>query len=191
MLLPAIFYIIWDGYFAGKGVWFFNQKYIATPTSIYNLPVEEVLFFFVVPYCCTFIYQCIRSYFPELKPTKKADVLLGIIGFFAATIAIINYNLIYTFCTGIFLFIFIAAILIFRSYFSSLNTTAFLTAYSIILIPFLIVNGFLTKLPVITYNNTENLGIRIYTIPVEDIFYGMLLILMNVAIYEKLKSKHQ
>jgi lycopene cyclase domain-containing protein len=52
-----------------------------------------------------------------------------------------------------------------------------------------LVNGFLTAIPVVLYNNAENMGIRIYTIPFEDAFYGMLLFLLNVVIYEKLRSK--
>ena len=70
ILFPALFYIVWDIFFTAKGIWSFNEDYI-TGFKIYNLPVEEVLFFFVVPYCCVFIYECMRCYFPQLKNKKK------------------------------------------------------------------------------------------------------------------------
>ncbi len=189
MVLPAIFYIIWDGYFAGEKIWFFNAEYIATKTNIYNLPLEEVLFFFVVPYCCTFVYECVRCYFPKLQSNKKADGLLWMIGFILLAVGFFTLNLRYTSYTSIFLAVFIFIVMGFRKYFEYFNSTAFLVSYCLILIPYFVVNGFLTAIPVITYNDTENLATRIYTIPVEDMFYGMLLVMMNVVGYEKLMKR--
>jgi hypothetical protein len=36
----------------------------------------------------------------------------------------------------------------------------------------------------VLYNDEENAGLRLLTIPVEDIFYGMLFQLMNVSLFE-------
>ena len=189
MLLPALFYVIWDIIFTNLQVWFFNDQYVVAKTFVYNLPLEEVLFFFIVPYCCTFIYECICSYFTAIKTTKASDNILLFLAILLLIIAIFAHHLYYTFYTSIFLSGFIFIFFIFRKYFVGFNSKAFVIAYLIILIPFLIVNGFLTAIPVITYNNAENLATRIYTIPVEDIFYGMLLVMMNITGYEKLLKR--
>ena len=69
----------------------------------------------------------------------------------------------------------------------------FYFSFLVIMLPFLIVNGILTGTfiedEVVWYNNDENLGIRLGTIPIEDVFYGMLMLLLNISIFEKLKSK--
>jgi lycopene cyclase domain-containing protein len=101
---------------------------------------------------------------------------------------IIFYQRYYTSWTFIFNAVFITAIYFFRNYFKTFDATVFLISYCIMLLPFLIVNGFLTAIPVVLYNDAENLGLRIYTIPFEDTFYGMLLILMTIVIYEKLRE---
>jgi lycopene cyclase domain-containing protein len=190
MLLPAAFYIVWDIYFTSRGVWDFNPNcIIGKPFYFFNLPVEEVLFFFIVPYCCVFIYECIKVYFRNLKNKPHDRIIMKVMAWVLITLGFVYHNKMYTSWTFVLTGTFILLVLLNKTRFRHFDPTSFLISFSIILIPFLIVNGYLTSIPVISYNNTENLGIRISTIPVEDVFYGMLLVMMNVVIYEKLKSK--
>ena len=68
----------------------------------------------------------------------------------------------------------------------------FYFAFGILLVPFLIVNGILTGSfideEVVRYNDQENVGLRLGTIPLEDVFYGMLLMVMPIAIWEWLED---
>ena len=188
VVIPALFYVAWDIFFTAKGVWSFNENYI-TGINIYNLPVEEVLFFFIVPYCCVFIYECIRCYFPSLKNKRTAEILLQALAVFLLITGFIFYNKYYTSYTFVLCGSFIILLFTFKKFFRHFDAASFLVSFAVILIPFLIVNGFLTAIPVVLYNNAENLGLRIYTIPFEDTFYGMLLAMMNISIYSKLKGR--
>ena len=141
MLIPAALYIGWDFCFTSAGVWSFNEKYI-TGIKLFNLPVEEVLFFFIVPYCCVFIYECIHCYFPGLKNRPAADIILKILALVLLITGIVFYNKYYTSSTFAGNAVFIAIIYLCRNYFSGFNAPAFLVSWLIILIPFLIVNGF-------------------------------------------------
>ncbi len=187
MILPALLYIIWDAIFTAKDVWSFNENYISG-IKYWGLPLEEILFFFVVPYCCVFIYECIRCYFPGIKDNLFSVNFLKILAGVLFILSFIFTGKDYTVYTFRFLAVALILFVLLRAYFPEFNITAFLVSYAIILIPFLIVNGFLTAIPVVLYNNTENLDIRIYTIPVEDVFYGMLLIFLNVLLFEKLQK---
>lgn len=187
MIPPATFYIVWDSYFTGKGVWGFNPAYI-TGINFAGLPVEEVLFFFVVPYCCVFIYECVRVYFPRLNNSVSSHVFLRLLAGCLLVAGAIYYRKDYTAYTFVLFSLFVFLYYLARPYFAGFRASAFLVSYAIILIPFLVVNGFLTAFPVVMYNDAENLGIRIYSIPLEDVVYGMLLVFMNVILFEKMRS---
>ena len=188
ILIPALLYIFWDIYFTAEGVWRFNEQYIIG-IKIANLPLEEVLFFLLVPYSCVFIYECVRAYFPNLKNKKSADWFLKILSIILIVGAFVFHSRYYTCWAFSFTAVFIILIYSSGRFLRRFDAVSFLASYGIILVPFLIVNGLLTKIPVVIYNDAENMGIRIFSIPIEDIFYGMILILLVVCIYEKISVK--
>lgn len=196
MLLPALFFLVWDELKTRSGVWSFSDEHI-TGVKLSSLPLEEVLFFFVVPYCCVFIYECIVCYFPAVKQKTWGRPVLIIMAVLFLVTAVFSYGKAYTFSTSLVNALFIAMLFLFQKWFRGFNASAFLISYLVVVVPFLIVNGLLTGIPVVLYNDAENLGFRIFSflpwpmnnIPFEDIFYGMLLILMNVALFERLRNK--
>ena len=62
LLFTAMVFVIWDVWFTREGVWSFNPDYLIG-VYILNLPIEEWMFFFVVPFACVFIYECLIAYF--------------------------------------------------------------------------------------------------------------------------------
>lgn len=186
ILITGVFFVIWDIFKTYYGVWQFNPKFL-TGFFIFNLPIEEWLFFLTVPYACIFIYEVLIYYIKKDILSKIAPIILNLIAFINIIIAIIFYDRAYTF-----------VVMFFNGFFLLFNTLylkpkwlgRFLLAYLVSIIPFFAVNGLLTYLPVVIYNDMENLGIRIWTIPIEDTMYSMLLFMMNISIYEYLKSRN-
>ena len=187
-LLVALGFIIWDIAFTKMGVWGFNPAYLCG-IYIANLPLEEVLFFITIPYACTFIFFSMRYYFPKPLFVKHQRTVFILWSLLALIIGLIFINKWYTSTTFIlcaFLFIYIA----FRhkEYYGHM-----VLAYLISTLPFLIVNGVLTGsfIPeqVVWYNDEENLGLRIFTIPVEDTHYSLLLQFLNVMLFQGFKSQ--
>jgi lycopene cyclase domain-containing protein len=187
MAVTGLFFLFWDVLFTVKGVWSFNPQYIIG-INLGGLPLEEILFFITVPFACIFIYACL-NYYIKWQISNRLTRIIGILIIVLSILGLVfYYDRLYTIITfGLLLTLMPLLQYIFKV--KWLNR--FYLAYLIALIPFYIVNGILTSIPVVIYNNGENIGKRIGTIPVEDHFYLMILLLMNIGFFEYFKDKNQ
>jgi lycopene cyclase domain-containing protein len=186
--LVAVIFLIWDEYFTQNKVWGFNPDYLS---GIYlgSLPLEEVSFFFVVPFACVFIYEVLRAYFPKADFRRVAKIFAFAFAFAGFLFGILNMENWYTASACI-----IAALLTLGIYYLQKVAwySSFAFTYLVAMIPFLIVNGILTGAvtpePVVWYSEAHIMGPRIITIPVEDLFYNYDMLIGVVWIYERLNS---
>ncbi|RYE22110.1 MAG: lycopene cyclase domain-containing protein [Sphingobacteriaceae bacterium] len=185
LLLTGIVFLIWDVIFTVKGVWSFNPDYILG-ISFFRLPLEEILFFLTIPFSCIFIYACLNYYVKWQIPDRIVSILNVLLLIVSALMLLFYYNRLYTLINFGTLFL-LLILLVFVLKVKWMNR--FYLAYLVSLIPFYIVNGILTSVPIVSYNNAENLGVRVGTIPVEDHFYLMSLLLMNIAFFEYFKKR--
>ena len=189
ILAVGLFFILWDSFFAYQNVWGFNDDYLVG-IRILKLPLEEILFFIFIPYSSIFIHYSLKYFFPKLvlgeKITRYITYILFVTG---SLLTVFNTDKLYTFvCLGIF-----TVLLLLQIIFKWAYARRFYLSFVIIFIPFYYVNGALTgsysEKPVVFYDNAENLGIRMGTIPVEDAFYCFALLYSIVVLFEYLKSR--
>lgn len=181
ILVMMIVYIPWDVIFTQKGVWGFNPDYYLG-WRILGLPMEEWLFFIIITYCVIFTFEVLLYFFPRFYSPRVSfwiSLLLGL-ALIAGGIYLSGraYSMVTMLISGILLLI-----QVFMGYHRQWLSHFYLT-YLVSLVPFLIVNGVLTAKPVVWYNDTENLGIRIFTIPIEDSIYLMGMMLITLMVYE-------
>lgn len=187
MLPTSLAYIIWDIIATHTLVWKFNPQYLLG-INIINLPIEEYMFFIVVPYACLFIYACLKAYWPKWHSHNLNKITsFGII--LLSAICIIN-NPSHAYTSSTFGLLSVTyCILLFTKY--NHHLTHLIISWAIALLPMAFVNGILTGNPVLIYDNTENLGIRIGTIPFEDFFYNLLYMTWMITLFEIFKGKSQ
>jgi lycopene cyclase domain-containing protein len=189
VLLVAALFIGWDIWFTSMGVWGFNAAHLSG-LYLFNLPVEEVLFFICIPYACVFTYHCFQKlYAPRPGPVSQRAITV-VLSAALLILAVVHLDRSYTAMTFSLL---AATILILQFVTTARWLGGFYFSYLVLLVPFFIVNGILTgtglREPVVWYDDAENLGVRLFTIPVEDVFYGMLLVLWVVWGMESIEKK--
>lgn len=190
--LSALPFAAWDIAFARAGVWDFNPAYVLGPAFL-GLPIEEWLFFLCIPFACLFIY---RQFAGAPAASGPAGLPSGIrprpgrafvLGFAALSLAFAALSLshagrAYTLCVGLCAAAAAAALAWARPRYAR----PFLLGLAVQYLPFLLVNGLLTALPVVLYRADAILGPRLFRIPVEDAAYAFAMFASAVAWYETL-----
>jgi lycopene cyclase domain-containing protein len=181
----GVVFVAWDVFATRRGDWSFNAAYTGT-LRILGLPLEEILFFVTIPYACIFVYESVRTYLPEhgVYITPWIGSLIGVL-FVVAGLASYTrpYSLTVLVVCGIF-FLMASAVAP-----HVLMSSWFWIALGICYIPFLVVNGVLTAIPVVSYAESHIWGIRIFTIPIEDAVYSFVLIAANLMVHILLRTR--
>ncbi|HUX13673.1 MAG TPA: lycopene cyclase domain-containing protein [Spirochaetia bacterium] len=178
-------FIAWDVFATRRGDWSFNPAQTGE-LRIWGLPLEEMLFFLTAPYACLFVYEVVRAYTPEigLFVTPWMGSGLGI-AFIAA--GLFFYTQPYT----------LTVLVVFGLFFLLASAVAphllmsswFWTALGICYLPILFVDGVLTAIPVVLYGPSHIWGVRVYTIPLEDFFYSLILIAASFLVHIMLRVR--
>jgi len=184
LIITGCSFLLWDYLFTLFDVWTFNDKYVI---GIYflNLPLEEILFFITVPFACIFIYECLNYYVQKDILGGIGNIINVLMIALSVVMLVLFFNRVYTLITfGLLLLVALFLYIKKPPYIGR-----FYFAYFISLIPFYIVNGLLTSLPVVLYNDAQNSGMRVGTIPFEDHFYSLSMLLFNIIFFEYFRRR--
>ena len=189
ILISMLIFIPWVIIFTINGIWGFNDDYFLG-VKLCSLPIEEWLFFICIPYACTFTHYALLYYFPKMGLSHTATKTLSyLLILFLVILIFYNTTRWYTFINFMLAAILITVVI--KKHVGLLSN--YYVTFLVMLIPFFIVNGILTGSfitdQVVWYNNSENLNIRLFTIPIEDTVYAFSLILLNLFIMNRLEPK--
>ncbi len=189
--IVAIPFILWDIWFTAKGVWWFDLHY-TLGIKIAELPIEEWLFFYCIPFACVFTYYCLEKFF-KMEWVSVFNNLIVFTAVIVLSVAgLLYYEKIYTLLTVVVTIL----TLCYLHFIAKKDWIAKAGFVYLILMPgFFAVNGILTgsliPSPVVNYNPDEFLGVRMGTIPIEDAVYGYSQFLLNIYFFKKITKNEK
>ena len=61
-VLPvAVVFLVWDAFAIAGRVWTYNPRYVTGVRLPFRIPVEELVFFMVIPVCGILTYACVQA----------------------------------------------------------------------------------------------------------------------------------
>ncbi len=177
-------FIAWDVWATHRGDWGFSPSYLSG-IGLFGLPIEEILFFFFIPYACLFTYAHLAHYLPERR-IRFPRAVNAILAALCLTGALVFRGQDYTRSVLLSCALFFVVTLVWQH--DLLESRTFWIYLGVTYVPFFIVNYLLTSPPIVWYNQEAIWGIRVATIPLEDFFYSFAMLSFYLLAYRFLSG---
>jgi lycopene cyclase domain-containing protein len=69
----AALFLIWDAIAIGEHIWWYNPRYMTGLTLAADIPIEEVLFFVVIPLCGLLTLNAVGAMLDRVRRVRSAD----------------------------------------------------------------------------------------------------------------------
>lgn len=172
---------------AQQSLWYFNELYISAYQYV-QLPPEEILFFFTVPFAMLYVWGVIKKHVAA-KPmgTVWPLVMLATIVAGATTLGLVYWGQRYTMLAAGLVIVTAMAV---GASTKLLFDNRFWIFQIALLGIFIMANAILTSLPIITYNASEIIGLKLYTIPLEDFLFNFAFINSFLVAFTAFEQSH-
>ena len=67
----AVVFVIWDAVAIAAGVWTYNPLYVTGVDLLGRIPIEELLFFVVIPLCGLLTYNAVETLLNRLRRNRS------------------------------------------------------------------------------------------------------------------------
>lgn len=181
VLITAALLILCEMRFVIFGLKNYNPDFLSG-VVIQKLALEGWLYYLIMPFSGIMIFEFVYHKWENLTNSKVFIVVSLLLLVLFALISWFFKEKTYTFFIFFLLLVYFGYT-IFRNRFMHLLFVFYLT-FILFIIPCLIMDFFITGLPIVSYDIQYTLGIQIYRIPVENFGMYFLMLLMAVTIYE-------
>lgn len=186
IITVAPFFIVWDHFAVIYGTWEFNRAMVLN-LFVFKLPLEEILFFIVVPFSTIIIMEILIPFSEKrfkIKYVYNIMILLSVIFIITGL-----FNLDKSYTSVVCFFASGSMIIAVASKAKIVERFTFWLYILISYIPFIIFDHIMVTLPIFVYGRGAIVGIRIFSIPIEEYLYVFTMLFSYGFAYDFWRKK--
>jgi isorenieratene synthase len=183
-LVGAVPFVIWDALVVDRHWWFHPDRVLGI--EVLGLPIEELGFFVVVPLACLVTWELLVGG-ARSKPRGHMPTWPLVLGLLVAAALLASTGREYTAlaCVGLGV-----AALVDDALGTRVASLPAAWRHALVVVALTSVfNGYLTARPIVLYDPAMQLDWRIGTVPIEDYAFGLALVWITTALYQRRRGR--